>query len=480
MEFEVRQYQEDAFNNTKAEFGKGKKRVILTMPTGSGKSHVAIKVIKGALDKGSKIGFCVDRLTLLDQITNMIYNEDIRDFGIIQANNPLYRPSENLQIMTSQTLGRRTLQPFDVIIIDECHVVYKSVTKIMKEWENTLFIGLTATPFTRGLGKIWESLVNGTSTADLIKDGFLCNYKAFGFKKPDLKGCKISGGDYNKKDLAKRSRKKELIGDIVENWFQLASDRQTVVGAVDVAHAEEIAEMFKNENVRADVIHCYLPDDEIKYKLKLFKNNEIQILSSVDLISRGFDMPALDCLICARSTKSLNYHLQFLGRGLRPAPNKNHLLILDHAGNIERLGYPDDDFEMKLDMGIKKQQPRVKSEKLPKPCPQCGFLTKSRKCENCGFEKKRRSTVIYKEGELIELQKNNKKTISIEDKDKLYSKLLAGAKAAQFNDGWAAYKFKEKFGIWPARRVEPDQKFFEFLVNIPRNRMMKIIWGLNK
>jgi len=493
MNYEVRQYQEDSYNAVRNEFKKGKKKIVLTLPTGSGKAIIALKMIIEALIRGKRIAFVVDRLTLLDQFCKVVYDSGIDEFGIMQADNSLYNPDLPLQIVTAQTLGRRDIEPFDLVIWDECHVVYKSLLKCMKEWDNTYWIGLTATPHTAGMGKNWGNLVNGISTSELIKQGYLSDFVAYGPSKPDLKGVRISAGDYNKKDLADRTDKKKLIGDIIEHWFKLASDRQTVVGAVNVAHAEHICEMFKQKNVKADVIHCYLNknENEAKKRLQDFREHKIQVLCSVDMISRGFDMPTVGCVIIARPTKSLNYHLQFLGRGLRSAPDKENCLILDHAGNIERLGFPDDEFDMELDMGDKKQnKKKEKKEKLPKPCPSCSFLTIERICPQCGFEKTRQSNVETKEGELKELQKKNHKEASKEQKEKLYQKLLTAGQVGhrrmpdkfKIPEGWASWQYKSVYGVWPAKKegIEIDKKFYNFLMDIPQWQMLKIIWDIAK
>ncbi|MFQ5769686.1 MAG: DEAD/DEAH box helicase family protein [bacterium] len=479
---ELRQYQQKALEEIRLKYSIGMKKGILAQSTGSGKTIIALKMVESALNKGKKVAFIVDRLTLLDQTCQVMCDNGI-EFGIMQSNNPLYQPGLPFQICTSQTLGRRSVEPFDFCIYDESHILYRQILRLMSEWDDTYWIGLTATPFTKGLGRHWQFLVNGTTTTQLIREGFLSDYKIYGPSEPDLKGVRTSAGDYNKKDLAERVDTKKLIGDIIEHFFKLLKNEQTIVAAVDVPHAEHIADSFKKENIKADVIHCYQSDEEIQRKVKEFRNGEIQMLSSVDLISRGFDMPQAGGLIIARPTKSLNYHLQLIGRILRPFLGKEYAIILDHAGNTKRLGFPDDDFEMKLDDGkIRPKKKQEKKQALPKPCPKCFYMKQPRQaiCPNCGFETKRTLKVIVEEGDLKELQRYRKNKTPIENKEKLYAKLLAGARVVGFKDGFAAHKYREHFGVWPAKKWEMDEQFYNWLKKQPRWKITKIVFGLVK
>ena len=478
---ELYDFQNTAIDQVRTKFAQGKKKVILSLPTGAGKTVCAMYMVKKALDRGKKVAFVMDRLSLLDQTAKYMSESGI-DFGIIQGDHIMTDYVKQFQICSAQTLAKRNhVNDFDFMIIDEIQVMYKHQLNILKNANGTYFLGLSATPWATGLGKYWDDLVVGPNTNQMIQDGFLSKYIAFGPSSPDLKGVRTSAGDYNKKDLADRTNKKELIGDILKHWLKLALNRCTVVMAVNVAHATQIKEIFKEAGVFADVIHCYLDRGEAQKRLQMFRDGKTQVLCSVDMVSRGFNMPQADCLVMARPTKSLIYHIQAIGRILRSVPGKENALILDHASNIERLGFPDDDFEMILDMGIKKQNKKKdKKERLPKPCPKCSFLTLERKCPNCGFEKKRQSNVETKEGELKELQKKRHKITTPENKEKLYAKLLAGAKAAEFKEGWSAHQYRNYFGVWPKKHIEIDHRFYDFLITQPRHKVLRIIFGLAK
>lgn len=474
-------FQETAIDLTRDAFRRNK-RVILTLPTGSGKTVIALHIVKKALEKNLKVAFICDRLSLLDQTAKFMYQQGL-DFGIIQGNNELTDFSKQFQICSAQTLARRNHTDFDLLIIDEAHIMFKHQLELLKNANGAYFLGLTATPFTKGLGKYWDELVSYKGTGELIREGYLSQYTVYGPSKPDLNGIKMSAGDYNKKDLAKRTDKKKLVGDIIEHWFKLANDRHTIVMGVNVAHAEHIADEFKKQNVKADVIHCYMNREEVKRKLDMFRSGELQILSSVDMISRGFDMPRVDCIIIARPTKSLNYHLQALGRGLRIHNEKKNCLILDHAGNIERLGFPCDEFPMILNVSrdqLKKKKTENAKKAMPHPCPKCFFMKTpgQKECPKCHFEEKRLPGIETKQGELEEIQKRRLKKSNQQNKDAIYARLLAGALVVGFKDGWASYRYREHFGVWPARKVGMDNSFYDWIKGQPKGQQFRILYSI--
>lgn len=446
-------------------------------------SAVAIEIIKSALAKGKRAAFCVDRIVLVEQFAQMAYNAGVTEFSILQADNPFYRPHLPFQIMTVQTMARRDVEPFDLVINDECHIIHKTLLEKMTKWEKSFWIGLTATPYTRGLGKYWNGLVTGITMSQLIEQGYLSNYDVYGpaSYEPDLNGVKTVGDDYNKKQLAERTDQKKLIGDMVEHYQKLIPGKRTMVMAVNIPHAEHIAQEFNENGIKADFIHCYLDADEIKAKLARFKNGETTLMSSVDMLSRGFDMPNCEAIIVGRPTKSVNYHIQALGRVLRIADGKERAIILDHAGNVKRLGFPCSYVPKELNAGEKKETKKIDKEKLPKECPQCHVLKPAGqyKCPKCGFEPKRKPGVVTVGGDLVKLQKERLKEATPIDKDKLYAKLLAGARAIQFQDGWAAHKYREFYGVWPHnKQVQMDRGFFEFLKKQNRGVAIRIVFSL--
>lgn len=485
----LRDYQVDSFNKLREKMTSVLRKVILAMPTGSGKSIVAIEIIKRALAKGSRVAFCVDRIILADQFAQMCYNAGVTDFSIMQADNQLYKPYCKFQIMTAQTLARRNVEQFPLVVVDESHIVYKILVKKMIDWDKTYWIGLTATPYTKGLGKLWQGLVTGITMEALIKREVLSDYDAYGPKKYafDIEGIPIVGGEFNQEKLGERAAQTKIqrVGDILEHWFRLGKDQKTIVRCVDVADAEYVAERFKENGVDADCIHCYLGQDIVREKLNRFKNDGTVVLTSVNMISRGFDMPECKVLIDAKPVKSTNDFIQVWGRVLRGLPGKR-ATILDHAGNGYEHGMPHWYEPTRLDEGKRGEAKPYKKKKIsPKECPNCGKLLEKElgvyRCQKCNIELKSQSKVETIDGELELMDKERKerlKKATPESKNKLYSKLLAGARAVGWKDGWAYYKYKEYFGVGPAHKAEMDGDFYEFLRRQDKGKAVRIIHSL--
>lgn len=442
----LRDYQKRAIAQTYTSL-REHRTTMLQLPTGSGKTHVAMEIIKHGLRHNRKINFCVDRLTLIDQTFERFYQDGL-PVSVMQGNHPAYNPASPVQIVSLQTLARRPRRHWpgaDLFIIDEAHTHYSITSKIMQSWDLVKFIGLSATPFTRGLGLHYEDLVVGATTAELMIDGYLSRYEAFGPSEPDLVGVRQSNGDWNTRDLEERMN--FITGDIIAHFQKHAADKKTLVFTPTVAYAENMAERFNALGVKAAYVHGRDDDDERRSILNAFRTGEIQVLCNCEVLIKGYDQPDIECGIVARPTKSLALHIQMLGRLLRTAPGKDKALILDHAGNIRRLGFPDDDLPQTLsteERGVSSVDRREEPE--PWNCPGCHALVQpgNRTCPVCGFQPHTPIELEVREGKLSKLQK-----IGLVEKQEVYSQLLHYAQQHGYKDGWVAHKYRKVFGVWP-------------------------------
>ena len=199
----LRDYQVDAIDRARKSYATGHKRPMLMAPTGAGKTQIAIQIIRNAVSRGNRVLFTVDRIQLIDQTAKVFYEAGL-DFGVIQANHPLTRSRAPVQLASVQTLTKRIMPPrFDLVINDEAHVTYEKLTALMNLWQSPC-LGLSATPFTKGLGKIYDDLIVVETTQGLIDKGYLSDFVAYGSMGVDLSGVRTQAGDYNQKQLGER------------------------------------------------------------------------------------------------------------------------------------------------------------------------------------------------------------------------------------------------------------------------------------
>jgi superfamily II DNA or RNA helicase len=471
---ELREYQKQAIQRLRQSIGGGSKRPILQLPTGSGKTEVAVEIIKSAVNKGKRVCFFVDKLALVDQTSRRFMKYGI-DHGIIQGNNVRTNYSKPVQIASVQTYIKRKPWEFDLAIVDECHVVYNKLFELMQRWNGLPFIGLTATPYTQGLGNIYTDLINVISISELIEQGFLVDSDMYGPSQPDMTGVSIVGGDFNQKQAAEKTMEKKLIGSVIDTWHQLGENRQTICFATDINHSKYLAEEFQATGVDCVHVDTYTDTAEKREKIDAFNNGEVKMITSVGILTTGFDSPSAQCAIIARPTKSLSLHIQMIGRVLRPYEGKEKAIILDHAGNFERLGFHTDNLPNELDVhkkGEKKKQ--KKEEPLPKACPKCHVLkpVKAKACPNCGFITKSQNELFEEAGTLVKLKKANKE-VRKEEKQSFYSGLLGYADNKGYSQGWASHKYKEKFGVWPNAMNKVKTKPTEIVLNYIRHINIK-------
>lgn len=453
MAFDLRPYQVVAVNNVRRAMYEAKLRVLLYSPTGSGKTEVAMEIVRGALNKGKRVAFIANRVALISQASQRFGTAGI-EHGVLQGANTINLHSTVL-IASIQTVASRGLPPVDLIIVDEAHgcagsKAYQDL--LLKKHNLVPVIGLSATPFSPGLGKIFEELVSAATIRELIDLGYLVDCEIYAPSAPDLTGVKIVSGDYQPTQLGKAVDKPELVGDIVKHWLKLANRKQTVCFATNIPHSLHIVEQFRAAGVTAEHIDCYTPPDERAAILARVASGETTIISNVAVLAEGWDCPAVEVMILARPTRSLIRYLQMVGRILRPAPGKTRALLLDHSGTALQLGFPTDDLPLVLDDGKGDTSgKRKREEPKAKKCAACSFIRppKVHACPQCGFAPERQNDVDVVEGELVKQVRASKRPLTQDHKQHVYSQLLSIANARGYRDGWVSNQYREFFGVWP-------------------------------
>jgi DNA repair protein RadD len=441
----------------KASLRSGSKRPVLQAPTGAGKTILAAAIIEMALAKGKRVLFCVPQLSLIDQTVERLGEEGIQSVGVIQAQHPGTDASQPVQVCSLQTLKNRQKPKADLVIVDECHVMFDFYAKWMAlpEWQKIPFIGLTATPWTKGLGKLYDDLLIPTTTAELIGKGFLSPFKVYAPSHPDLRGVKTVAGDYHEGQLSTVMSEAKLTADIVKTWLEKGEDRPTLAFCVDLAHARKLRDQFEAAGVSCGYVDAFTTRLERNEIAEKFRARLYQVVCSVGTLTTGIDWD-VRCIILARPTKSEIRYVQIIGRGLRTGIGKTECLILDHSDTTLWLGFVTDIHHEKLDDGESRKATvaRVDNEEpKPRECPSCHALKapKVHTCPHCGFAPAKQPTVEVKDGELVELRRGK---VDIGSKQEVYSGLLWIASARGYKAGWAANQYRQAFGVWPARLVD--------------------------
>lgn len=455
---ELRPYQANAVHQGRLFFAGGKKRVMVYAPTGAGKGELAVAFAQLAYSKGKRVLFLVHRKDLVRQQAERFEKYGIA-VGVLQGQNT-YRPHSDITVGSIQTFSSRKKFGwqfnFDLVLIDEAHLCAgsKQYQDLFQHWSNVPMVGLSATPFSKGLAKkyswgtMFEELIIVSTIRDLIDQKFLVDCEAYAPSTPDLSKVKIVAGDYHEGQLAEAVNQQHLVGDIVTHWRRLAYGKQTICFAVNIAHSKHIVDQFRSAGVVAEHLDCHTPEEDRLDIINRFRDGQITVLSNVAILAEGFDAPATEVMILARPTKSLIRYIQMAGRVLRPADGKTMALILDHSGSLARLGFPTDDLPLELDDGKPKKSEGSKKDDKPleKVCVSCGYVDKKKrhKCPACGFAPERKADVEVQPGELQKIVRRTS-----QDKQEIYSALLGYAEAKQYKSGWVAHQYRELTGVWP-------------------------------
>jgi superfamily II DNA or RNA helicase len=467
----LRPDQLDEIARIESAISAGSRRPLFVSPTGSGKTIVAAALIAKNVACGGRVLVVVHRRELIEQTSRKLHDVGV-DHGIIQAGYPA-RPGPSVQVASIQTLHTRAarsrkieLPRASLVIIDEAHHARaRTYMWLIRAYPDAVILGLTATPCRadgRGLGNVFQTLIEGPSVAELTRSGHLVPAKIYAPVRPDLSGIRIERGDYVESQLAQRMDTAPLVGDIVEHWHRLAEGRPTVVFTVNVAHSVHLRNEFRRSGVLAEHIDGLTPVEERKRILARFADGRVDIICNCAVLTEGWDRPEASCLILARPTRSLGLYLQMTGRILRTAPGKPDALILDHSGAVFIHGFPDDEIAWALhedkraenishaNRGAGTHAPALTT------CPECSAVRlEGRSCPRCSWRPVRKPGIVkIEDGELGKVTRDRTVHALPQEKFTFYREvrgILAEKRGRKptIKDGWAEYKFKEKFGDWP-------------------------------
>lgn len=477
----LRDYQEAALDMLREAFKAGHQAVTLYLATGGGKTEIAIAMLHACKVKGTRAAMLLDRIVLCDQTSQRLDKYGI-DHGVLQSGHWRYRPNELIQVCSAQTIEKRGSFPgLSLLIIDEAHQSRAQTIEFIQNNPHIKVIGLTATPFTKGMGSVYSHVVSPITTKKLVDAGSLVPLRVFISKEIDMTGAKKVAGEWSQAEAT--SRGKKITGDIVAEWIKKTHEifgkpEKTIVFCAGVDHGVDLQAKFREQGYNFVSI-SYKDDDQFKKDvIEDFNKPDSDIvgLIATDILTKGFDSPAVRIGVSARPfTKSLSSHIQQMGRVMRTYPGKDFGLWLDHSGNYLRFREDwEDVFEngvSELDDGKEKakKEPDEKEKKESK-CPACDALWPrgSDTCTNCGHVRERKNLVQSVPGTMEELG-----SMSRDDKQAWWSMAQWKVQAGSWSDKRALANYRERFGVWPKglhdMPMMPTRAFESFAIKSIRN-----------
>jgi superfamily II DNA or RNA helicase len=463
---ELRPYQADVIAEFRRAVIGGARRIILVSPTGSGKTVIANDIIRDARADLRKVLMLAHRREIIGQTSAKLHAGGIFH-GIIQAGiSP--RPLEPVQVASIQTLHARAIRTdamelpsADILIIDEAHhCPARTYQAIIDAYPDAVLLGLTATPCrgdSRGLGGIFETMLECPQVAELIAQRYLVRTKCFAPTKPDLLGVRVERGDYVESQLAEHMDKPKLIGDVVTHWHKYGERRKTVVFAVNVQHSIHLRDEFIKAGVRAEHIDGGTPKAERDATLARLATGEIELVTNCLVLTEGWDCPEVSCVVLARPTRHMGLYRQMVGRVLRPAPGKADAIVIDHAGAVLEHGFVEDPVSWTLDPDTRAKSFTHAARCAPGgakviECTQCGGLrVGGQACPCCGLLPSRPpKSLAVVDGDLGLVEDGRAKPPTHNQRE-WHAMLVFICAERGYKPGWVAANFREKFGYWPPR-----------------------------
>jgi superfamily II DNA or RNA helicase len=363
----LRPYQATVIEKIADAIAEGRRRLLVVAPTGAGKTVIAAAIAAAEVGRRGRVLVWAHRRELVAQASGKLYAAGV-DHGIIQAG---FAPrlGERVQVASIQTLHARAvrtstieLPDADLVIVDEAHhATAATYGRLLDAYPKATVIGITATPTRgdgRGLGDIFEVLIECPPVAELIDGRFLVGTTVYAPFLPDLSGVKVERGDYVERQLAERVDRPELVGDIVSHWHRLAEGRRTIVFASSVGHSVHLRDEFRRSSVLAEHIDGTTPTNIREGILSALAVGNVEVLTNYGVLTEGWDSPTVSCVVLARPTKHHGLFRQMVGRVLRPSPGKTDALVLDHAGAVFEHGFIEEPVTWTLSPSRRAESPK--------------------------------------------------------------------------------------------------------------------------
>lgn len=430
------------------------RRSILCAPPGTGKTRLAKWILGSFANREPAEGmsgmslFTVHRRGLVDNASFSFGEDPVLPHGIIMSGRDTSF-NRRVHVASIDSLNSWYVKgdqydghTFDLIAFDECHAHLPSLRSFLgphdakRERDGlkpAFVLGLSATPQHRELNQVFQHIVSGPTPQWLIDHGFLSPFRYFQCKQGDLSKLKRDGDDYTESSVA--SAMAGLAGDLVKDWQRLAEGRATVGFFPRRTHAQEAVELLLAAGVRARYVDGDTPDDERRAMFADLNEGRIDYITNVGVIERGTDIPRIGCVQFCTVVGNVVRWKQMVGRGSRIHPSISDCIILDHADNIRRLGFFEDEVKWSLDWG--ERPAKTHEVRATVECPSCGAVYRGGQCRNCGYEPTKRERkaqgLEFVGGELQEVKKKESKSTGVikSNEQLMVSALYAAGKSGR-------------------------------------------------
>jgi DNA repair protein RadD len=476
----LRDYQREQVGDVAQAMQQGFRRILVQGATGSGKTHVIATIVLAAFTAGLRVLILATRTRLVRQLHERLNAFDTPHGVIANPLPELRNYSALVQIASVDTLHRRAivnehipLPAADLVLFDEAHLSTADTRLgILDRYPDALRIGFSATPARksgRSLGAVFDVLIMGRSIRELTAAGTLVPLRIFNSPVVTLKELravpKDNDGDYQPQALGELLSKPKLVGDVLENWLRIAKGKRTLVFAVNKTHGAALLADFLRQGIRAEMLTDQ--DDEVTREevIARLERDETQILVNCFLLSYGTDIPAVECIVLARPTRSLTMYLQMVGRGLRPSPEtgKRDCILIDHGHCVVHLGLPDSDFGWSLDdsrNASREAAARAKSvAEAMRTCRECAaiWLTSElgHACPECGWKPLPKSKHITTlDADLEEMADAPAQATPQDQRVITFYREACGYFARRYPDKWMANPKSQRWRAWCETRAK--------------------------
>jgi superfamily II DNA or RNA helicase len=416
------------------------RRIVAYLPTGGGKTAVALEVILAARAKGMRVAFLCDRAELIGQAFRL-FSEAGLSVQIVDAGMKTMLHCD-IQLGMIESYYRRcvkgSIPPVDLLVIDECHVgnFFKLMNHRWTTDSNPRILGFTATPISAQsnmpLNKLFQHIIIGATVAELVEAGWLCPAIEYGHN--ELLEFKIERGDFTIESQREVAKINSLDKRMIAAWIAKAKGRKTLCYNVDQEHNEEVCKLFNENGISAVSIDSKDWDHRTRC-IELYKDGLVDVLCNVGIATKGFDDPETDCVIANFATMSLQKWIQVIGRGARIHPGKDNFIIFDMYNNLYRHGGYNQDIDWEYLFRNESRNRGFSVKRSFKLCPTCykyyeiKFLDK---CDMCGCD--------FKVNPMISPVSSLPESLRKPTEEMNFTELHQYAKAMGKKSGWAFYQ----------------------------------------